>query len=182
LARKAENEDATVASWPAPANTEGEFHENEIRKDFTPSERVAIGRTLEKEIGERRGRPSKTAANAADIQGKTADHVASQIGFGSEETYGRAKKVVDQGAPELVEAMDKEEVSISAAAPANVPHAGQMRHAAQVKPRPNGPERGTHCTTVPSGRSVACNVSIASRIRSDRCSPPDGEERAPPLR
>jgi ParB family chromosome partitioning protein len=86
LARKAENEDATVASWPAPANTEGEFHENEIRKDFTPSERVAIGLTLEGEIGERRGRPSKSRANAREFTGETADHVAAQTGFGSRET------------------------------------------------------------------------------------------------
>ena len=33
----------------------GEYAENEIRKDFTPSERVAIKRSIEKEIGNRQG-------------------------------------------------------------------------------------------------------------------------------
>jgi ParB-like chromosome segregation protein Spo0J len=34
---------------------DGEYHENEMRKDFTPSERVAIGKALEERVGERRG-------------------------------------------------------------------------------------------------------------------------------
>ncbi len=33
----------------------GEYAENEIRKDFTPSERVAIARAIERQIGNRRG-------------------------------------------------------------------------------------------------------------------------------
>jgi ParB family chromosome partitioning protein len=33
----------------------GEYAENEIRKDFTPSERVDIGKALEAEVGDRRG-------------------------------------------------------------------------------------------------------------------------------
>jgi hypothetical protein len=37
---------------------EGEYAENEIRKDFTPSERVAIGKAIEAEIGKRQGRRS----------------------------------------------------------------------------------------------------------------------------
>ncbi len=36
----------------------GEQAENEVRKDFTMSERVAIGRAVEVKLGERRGRPS----------------------------------------------------------------------------------------------------------------------------
>ena len=34
---------------------QGEIHENEIRKDFTPSERVAIERTINAEIERRQG-------------------------------------------------------------------------------------------------------------------------------
>ena len=33
----------------------GEYHENEVRKDFTPSERVAIARAIERQVGNRRG-------------------------------------------------------------------------------------------------------------------------------
>jgi hypothetical protein len=33
----------------------GEYHENEIRKDFTPSERVAIAKAIERQIGNRQG-------------------------------------------------------------------------------------------------------------------------------
>ena len=33
----------------------GEYAENEVRKDFTPSERVAIAKAIERQIGNRRG-------------------------------------------------------------------------------------------------------------------------------
>jgi hypothetical protein len=33
----------------------GEYHENEVRKDFTPSERVAIARAIERQVGNRQG-------------------------------------------------------------------------------------------------------------------------------
>ena len=35
----------------------GEYHENEVRKDFTPSERVAIAKALEKQLPNRNGVP-----------------------------------------------------------------------------------------------------------------------------
>jgi hypothetical protein len=107
----------------------GEFHENEVRKDFTPSERVAIAESIKRELGERRGRPSeKTPANAGNFQGETDDHAAKMSGFGSADTLARARKVVEQGAPELVAAMDKDEVSISAAAEiADKPHDEQRK-------------------------------------------------------
>jgi hypothetical protein len=50
------------------------------------------------------------------LEGKTDDHAAQMSGFGSADTLARARKVVEQGATELVAAMDKGEVSISAAA------------------------------------------------------------------
>ncbi|RLT12012.1 MAG: hypothetical protein DWI22_00185 [Planctomycetota bacterium] len=34
---------------------QGEYTENEVRKDFTPSERVAIAKAIERQIGNRRG-------------------------------------------------------------------------------------------------------------------------------
>lgn len=93
----------------------GEHAENEIRKDFTPSERAAIGAAVETELGERRGRNNPD--NCPEFQGtETRELAARKAGFDSYKTYERTKKVTELGAPELVAAMDAGEVSISAAA------------------------------------------------------------------
>lgn len=42
-------------TFDVPSITEGEYVENEVRKNFTVSERVAIGLALEEVMGERRG-------------------------------------------------------------------------------------------------------------------------------
>ena len=47
---------------------------------------------------------------------RTAELAAEKAGFGNRKTYDQAKRVVDHGAPELVEAMDAGEISIQAAA------------------------------------------------------------------
>ena len=99
---------------------EGEYAENEIRKDFTPSERVAIGRAIEAEIGKRQGRRTdlEPVENLPQVPHgtKTRELAAEKAGFGNARTYQQAKKVTEDGAPELVAAMDAGEVSISAAA------------------------------------------------------------------
>ena len=92
----------------------GEFAENEIRKDFTPSERAAIGKALEDTLGERRGRNNRQ--NSDELKGHRSDDLAAErAGFGSRASYEDAKKVVEHGTPELVEAMDNGELSINAA-------------------------------------------------------------------
>lgn len=85
----------------------GEFHENEIRKNFTPSERVAILRSLErKPVGDqRRSQDFATVAVAA-----------GQAGFGNRETARQAGIVVDHGIDQLREQMDKGRVGIGTAA------------------------------------------------------------------
>lgn len=104
---------------------EAENDENEVRKSFTPSERTAIAKAIEDRIGERRGeRTDKPAVvnehrqNIAEVHRgqRTRDVAAKKAGFGNRETFRQAEKVVDQGTPELVEAMDSGDVSISAAA------------------------------------------------------------------
>src|SRR6516225_758949 len=57
----------------------GEYHENEVRKDFTPSERVAIARAIERQVGNRRGqRVQKTAQVKPGW--KTRDAAAERAG------------------------------------------------------------------------------------------------------
>jgi ParB-like nuclease domain len=83
----------------------GEWAENSDRKDFTVEERVAIGREIERVLGERRGRPSKEAPTEIpqDFDGpekgkETAAFVAKAVGFGNPESYRQAQKVIDAAA------------------------------------------------------------------------------------
>lgn len=96
----------------------GELAENEFRKDFTPSERVAIGAAIEAELAQRHGTNQHSKEDTENFpapKGETRDLVAKATGFGNGKTYEQAKKVVQNAAPELVEAMDKGEASVSAA-------------------------------------------------------------------
>lgn len=96
-----------------------ERDENEARKSFTASERVAIAKAIEDRTPERRGRPGKEKPQeVAEISrgAETRGHVAESAGFGNHETYRQAKLVVETARPELVRAMDREELSINAAA------------------------------------------------------------------
>jgi hypothetical protein len=87
----------------------GEYDENELRKDFTPSERVAIQRSVcRKTQGARTD--LERQQDLADVQG-----AAETAGFTNRETCRQAAKVVDSGTPELVKAMDNGDVSIDAA-------------------------------------------------------------------
>jgi len=99
---------------------EGEYAENEIRKDFTPSERVAIGKAVEAEIGKRQGQRTdlEPVEDLPQVPPgtKTREFAAEKAGFGNARTYQQAKKVTEIGAPELVAAMDAGDVSIDAAA------------------------------------------------------------------
>jgi ParB family chromosome partitioning protein len=96
----------------------GEYSENQFRKDFTPSERAAIGEAIEASLPKRQGgdRRSSSANAEVELKGNSVDIAAKRAGFRSAETFERAKKVAERGAPELIEAMDKGEVSINAAA------------------------------------------------------------------
>lgn len=100
---------------------EGEHDENEVRKDFTPSERVAIAQAVEERMGERRGKP--TGENVQKIVPfesgeKTISVAAKKAGFGNRETYRQAKAVVASKDEELTDAMDSGTVSVSNAAAA----------------------------------------------------------------
>lgn len=107
-----------------------EHAENEIRKDFTHSERVAIGAAIESELGNRRGQrtdlkseeqgdllDNELRRNLDDVHGKRTDQIAAEkAGFGNKDTYRQAKTVTRQAEPELIDAMDRETIAISTAA------------------------------------------------------------------
>ena len=97
----------------------GEYAENEIRKDFTTSERVAIAQAIEKQVGNRQGqRTDKTLRGKIPevTPGKrTREIAAEKAGFGNDKTYRQAVKVVQNGSSKLIQAMDEGRVSISAA-------------------------------------------------------------------
>jgi acetyl-CoA carboxylase alpha subunit len=67
---------------------------------------VAIAKAIEAAIGERRGRGN--VQNVAQYHGtKTREIAANKAGFENPETYRQARRVVENGVKELVEAMDK---------------------------------------------------------------------------
>jgi N6-adenosine-specific RNA methylase IME4 len=75
----------------------GEQAENELRKDFTMSERVAIGAAVEAKLGERRGQrtdlPQHTE-NFPEVKGETRNLAGERAGFGNGRTYEQAKAIV----------------------------------------------------------------------------------------
>jgi len=109
---------------------EGELTENEVRKQFTIEERVAIGKAVEEVIGNRVGRPKKSEELesgeeqennkeiphlGAEIKGsETRDIAAKKAGFGSHKSYGMAKYIVDKAPEEKLEAINSGKKSISA--------------------------------------------------------------------
>lgn len=109
---------------------QAEHDENEIRKQFTVTERLAIAQRIAERLQGRVGRPGNggNISTFSDDAGKTRDIAAAKAGLGSGKTLEAAQKVVDRGVPELVEAMDSGRVSIHAAASiASLPKEDQSR-------------------------------------------------------
>jgi hypothetical protein len=98
----------------------GEYAENEIRKDFTPSERAAIGEAVAQQISARQGQRTdrELPRNCAEVEPgvETRAIAARMAGFGSKDTYERAKKVVEEAVDEIVAQMDSGQLAISSAA------------------------------------------------------------------
>ena len=81
----------------------GEFAENEVRKDFTPSERVAI-------LGAIETKPEEDQVNSQNIA--SSDEAAKAAGLGNRENARQAKNVVEDGVLELVEARTSEQTRV----------------------------------------------------------------------
>jgi len=122
--------------------TEGEYAENVHRKDFSPSEKVAIANRIKEEVlGNRQGQRTDIEPGlkiAAVVPGeKSATTAAKLAGLGNKDTYRQAQMVIDHGCPELVQAMDQGRVSISNAAMiSKLPKEQQEEALKQEKPKP----------------------------------------------
>jgi hypothetical protein len=129
---------ALVVDMPA---LEAEHDENEVRKDFTVSERVAIAERLQSQWGNRQGLRTDMAdlpakrPEAQPAAGEESREAAARIaGLGSAATLRRAQAVVANGTPELIEAMDKDEVSVTGAAQvAELPKKKQRQAVKEIK-------------------------------------------------
>ncbi len=95
---------------------QGEYAENELRKDFTVTERLAIMDSI-KTAGQGSRTDLQPRQNFAEVKtlAKKED-AAKQAGLGNKETARQAKKVVEKALPEVVKKMDSNEVAISTAA------------------------------------------------------------------
>jgi hypothetical protein len=97
-------------------------------------EKVAIGQHLEKMLGDRQGQrndlgpqPVKNKAinssqvsllrsTCYEVNGRTDEYIAELVGFGSKDSYVRAKRVCLKGISELIAAMKVKKISIANAA------------------------------------------------------------------
>jgi ParB family chromosome partitioning protein len=91
-----------------PSIMAGEYAENEMRKAFTVSERVAIGEAVERELGNRQGRRTdRLPGEVPEVPRGTETRraAAERAGFGNETTYRQAKALVAE-APDLAAHVD----------------------------------------------------------------------------
>ncbi len=105
-----------------PSLLQAEEAENNLRKDFTTSERVAIAAAIKAELGTRQGQRTdlvqgELPENIPEVTGQeTRQIIAKKAGFGNETTLRQATIVVEKGDPELIAAMDRGDIAISTAA------------------------------------------------------------------
>ena len=145
---------------------QGEFDENMLRKDFTPSERVAIVEALR---GYAHGGDRKSdQGRNCDLDRLTTKDAAGRVGF-CRDDYFRAKKVVSQGIPELVEAMDSGKLSISAASELAGSHPDtQRRVLATVKDENGWAVRGMRKSLNRAKRRMAIELAEGRTGRAPR--------------
>lgn len=129
------------------AAAQAEQAENQHRKDFTPSEAVAMGKRIEeltRTAAKARSLANLKSGDSSEISrrgnfppretGKTADKLGESVGM-SGKTYRKAAKVVETGTPELVKAMDAGDVSIDAAAALAALPADEQRETIATGPK-----------------------------------------------
>lgn len=111
-------EEIPVRVVNVPSLLHAENDANELAKQWTVSERVAIARAIESQLEGRVGNPG--FSNSGKISGiaetgDSRDIAADKSGFGSGKTYEAAKRVIDNAAPQIVDALDAGSISINLA-------------------------------------------------------------------
>lgn len=96
-----------------------EHDENVIRKQFTVTEQIALAQVIQGQVAGRAG-GNRMPEHSGNISGKvdqgdSRDIAARAAGLGSGKTLEAAQRVIEHGTPELVEAMDRREISIHGA-------------------------------------------------------------------
>ena len=96
-----------------------EHDENVIRKQFTVTEQIALAQVIQGQVAGRAG-GNRMPEHSGNISGKvdqgdSRDIAARAAGLGSGKTLEAAQRVIERGTPELIEAMDKREISIHGA-------------------------------------------------------------------
>jgi ParB-like chromosome segregation protein Spo0J len=101
---------------------EGAYAENVMRKDFTVSERAAIMEMVEAEIGKRQGartdlelRADRPEVNGIRVGDRTRNVSAQRAGLSSGRVGHRVQFIIKKGVPELIAAMDNDDIAIDAA-------------------------------------------------------------------
>lgn len=157
------------------ALTVAEHAENEIRKDFTPSERVAIGLAVEAELGKRQGQRTDLAGGGlvenfpqVASRQKTREIAAQKAGFGNDKTFRDAKTVVESGTPELVAAMDSGDLSVSSAAQLTKAPVEQQRLAAELAQRASLQKRQDMKASVKIERQGVSAIKKETRLAALR--------------
>lgn len=93
-----------------------EIGENEHRKEFTFSERMAWARELERvesaKARERKRKGVDHTENFPEGKGETRDIVAEKIGIGSGKQYEKAKFITENADSSTIAKLDNEEISI----------------------------------------------------------------------
>ena len=92
---------------------DGEYHENEVRKDFTVSERVAILETIERRRSGGNG-SNQYMSNPEVLPSSTftREQAVVRAGLGNTTTAREATTIAKQGIPALIEAVDRCEINI----------------------------------------------------------------------
>lgn len=104
---------------------DGEVDENAMRKSFAVTELVSIIESLRRFAhgGDRRS----DQVRSADDENLTIDQASKKVGLGNKDSFYRAKKVIENGVPELIAKMDCGEVPIAVAAEVATVSADQQR-------------------------------------------------------
>ncbi len=97
-----------------------EIAENEVRKDFTFSERVRYGKLLKEQYTEAskevqtQNLPNVPNAKILTL-GRVGQKVAQETSFGSHEQFRKAEYIYDNADDEMIKALDEKRLSINKA-------------------------------------------------------------------